>query len=166
MTEEPMRTDLHAEAFFAADHAVVENGKMYVNGGYWTRLNHSSFPSVQNFALGIVFHIPWHAHNQLHKFAIWFEDADGNQTQARMEGQFQAGLAADSRAGDYSLVPVALTVNGFVLQKPGDYAAVLEMDGTEVARWRFRAVQVIGVPMVQRRGQGEPPVIDGPSAGN
>lgn len=164
MTDEPMRTDLHAEAFFAADHVVVENGKMYVNGGYWTRLNYPSYPAVQNFGLGIVFHIPWRAHNQSHKFAIWFEDADAQKIPIRMEGQLQAAPSPDMRAGDYSIVPMAVTVNGFVLQKPGDYAAVLEMDGTEVARWRVRAMQTVTVSTGQRPAQGTPPAIEG-SAG-
>jgi hypothetical protein len=46
-------------------------------------------------------------------------------------------------------------VNGFVFQQPGEYAAVLSVDGTEISRWRWRAVQVVGVP-------GAMP-LDGPS---
>jgi hypothetical protein len=147
MTEEPLRTDLHAEAFFAADHAAVESGKLYVNGGYWNRLTFPSFPAVQNFALAVVLHIPWRAHHQLHKFTISFEDADGHKTPNRLEGGFQAGTNPEMRTGDHSIVPIAVLINGFVLQRPGDYAAVLEVDQTEIARWRFRAVQVFGVPM-------------------
>jgi Family of unknown function (DUF6941) len=147
MTEEPMRTDLHAEALFTADHAVVENGKLYVNGGYWNRMNFPSYPAVQTFAVVVVLHIPWRAHHQGHKFAISFEDADGQKTSVRLEGQFQAGTAPDMRTGDYSIVPLAVMVNNFVLQRPGDYAAVLEIDETEIRRWHFRAVQVFGLPV-------------------
>jgi hypothetical protein len=118
---------------------------------------------VQNFALGVVFHIPWRAHNQMHKFAIWFEDADAKQMQMRMEGQFEASQAQGMKTGDSSVVPMALNVSGFVLEKPGDYAAVLEMDGTEVSRWRFRAVQVVSMPVAQRPAEGPPPAADGPA---
>ena len=158
MTEQPISTDLRAEAFFTADHAVVESGKLYVNGGFWSRLNFPSFPIVHNFALCVVLHIPWRAHHQRHTFAISFEDADGQRTPNRLEGQFRTGTTPDMRAGDYSLVPLAITVNGFVIQRAGDYSAVLEIDGTEVSRWRFRAVQVVTT------GSGLPPAGSGPSA--
>lgn len=141
-----MPLDLHAEAFFTADHAAVESGKLYVNGGFWSRLNFPSFPAVHNFAVCIVLHIPWRAHHQRHKFAVSFEDADGQTTSNRAEGQFQSGTAPDMRPGDYTVAPIAILVNGFVLQRAGDYAAVLHVDGTEISRWRFRAIQVFGVP--------------------
>jgi len=157
MTEEPMPVDLHAEAFFTADHAVVESGKLYVNGGFWSRLNFPSFPVVHNFAVCVVLHIPWRAHNQLHAFAVSFEDADGQLTTNRLEGQFQTAKAADMRTGDYSVVPIAIGVNGFVLQRAGDYAAVLQVDRTEVSRWRFRAVQVVRAPGSAPGGAGSGP---------
>lgn len=141
-----MPVDLHAEAFFTADHAVVESGKLYVNGGFWSRLSFPSFPVVHNFAVCVVLHIPWRAHHQRHTFAVSFEDADGQLTSNRVEGQFQTGTAPDMRTGDYSVVPIAIGVNGFVLQRAGDYAAVLQVDQTEINRWRFRAVQVFGAP--------------------
>lgn len=138
-----MPVDLHASAFFTADHAAVENGKLYVNGGFWSRLNFPSFPVVHNFAVCVVLHIPWRAHNQRHTFDVSFEDADGQVTTNRLEGQFQTVKTADMRTGDYSVVPIAIGINGFVLQRAGDYAAVLQVDRTEVSRWRFRAVQVV-----------------------
>lgn len=159
MTDAPLPLDLHAEAFFTADHAVVESGKLYVNGGFWSRLNFPSFPVVHNFAVCVVLHIPWRAHHQNHSFAITFEDADGNMTSNRAEGQFQMGTPPDAKTGDYTIAPIAVTVNGFVLQRPGDYAAVLMIDGTEVSRWRFRAVQVFGVP-----GPPQPPAVGGDPA--
>jgi hypothetical protein len=159
MTDSPMPVDLHAEAFFTADHAAVESGKLYVNGGFWSRLNLPSFPAVQTFAVCVVLHIPWRAHHQRHTFAVVFEDADGQVTPNRLEGQFQTGTAPDMRTGDYSVVPIAITVTNFVFQRAGDYAAVLQVDGTEVSRWRFRAVQVFGVP-----GPTTPPAGGGPAA--
>jgi len=141
-----MPLDLWAEAFFTADHAAVENGKLYVNGGYWTRLNFVSFPAAQNFAVAVVLHIPWRAHRQGHRFAISFEDADGQKVGGRVEGQFQAEPLPDMRMGDFSLAPLAIQVNGFVLQRAGDYSAVLEVDQTEISRWRFRAAQISAEP--------------------
>ncbi|MCV7313734.1 DUF6941 family protein [Mycobacterium paraffinicum] len=145
MTDQPMPTDIHAEAFFTADHAVVENGKLYVNGGFWTRMSFPSFPVVHSFSVGLVLHIPWRAHHQSHSIGVFFEDADGN-INARLEGQFETGTSPDMRAGDFTAAPVAMQVGNFVFQRPGDYAAVLHVDGTEIDRWRFRAVQVVGIP--------------------
>jgi hypothetical protein len=144
MTDEP--TDLHAEALFTADHAAVHDGKLYVNGGFWTRLNFASFPVVHTFSIGLVIHIPCRKDPHTHPFAISFEDADGQPTANRLEGNFQTGTSLDLQAGDFTEVPMAVQVANFVFQQPGDYAAVLQVDGTEIRRVRFRAAQVVGVP--------------------
>lgn len=130
-----------------------------MNGGCWTQLRFPSFPVIHNFAICIALHIPWRAHQQRHSFGVMFEDADGNVTPNRLEGQFRSEVTPDMRPGDPSVVPIAIMVNGFVLQRAGDYAAVLQLDGTEVSRWRFRAIQVFGVP-----GPGPAAATPGPSA--
>jgi len=33
-------------AFFTADHAEALNGKVYLNGGFWNRLNYPQHPAV------------------------------------------------------------------------------------------------------------------------
>ena len=37
------------EAFFVADHADVVGGKVYVNGGFWSRLQFPSYPAVTSY---------------------------------------------------------------------------------------------------------------------
>jgi hypothetical protein len=145
MTEQAMPTDLFAAAFFIADHAVVESGKLYVHGGAWNRAAYSSYPAVQALSIAAVLHIPWRAHGQTHTFLIEFEDADGQKVGGRLEGRFQAQTPPDARTGEYSVVPVAAQLGGFVIPRPGDYAAVLQVDGTEIDRWQFRAVQTFEV---------------------
>jgi hypothetical protein len=152
MTEQALPTDLHAEAFFTADHAAVESGKLYVNGGAWNQFGHPSFPAVQAFSVAAILHIPWRAHGQNHAFGIWFEDSDGQNLGGRIEGRFEAERPLGARPGDYSVAPLAVNINGFVFPAPGDYAAVLSVDGTEISRWRFRAVQTFSVP-----GTPDPP---------
>ncbi|MGO9782887.1 MAG: DUF6941 family protein [Streptosporangiaceae bacterium] len=156
MTELALPTDLHAEAFFTADHAAVESGKLYVNGGAWNQLGHSSFPAVQAFTVAAILHIPWRAHGQNHNFGIWFEDSDGHSLGGRIEGRFEATLPPSALSGDYSVAPLAVNINGFVFQRPGDYAAVLSVDGTEISRWRFRVIQTFGIP-----GAPTPPAAGG-----
>ncbi|OBI31100.1 hypothetical protein A5711_21635 [Mycobacterium sp. E2238] len=141
-----MPTDIYAEAFFTADHAAVENGKVYLNGGFWNRLAFPSYPAVHSFSICAVIHIPWRAHHQTHTVAITFEDADGQTTPNRFEGEFRTGTSPDMRTGDFTDIQIAPQVTNFLFQRAGDYAAVLSVDGTEIKRWRFRAVQVIGLP--------------------
>lgn len=151
MTERPIPTDVYAEAFFTADHAAVHSGKLYVNGGCWTRLKFPSFPAVHNFSICVVLHIPCGEHQQSHSFAVSFEDADGQPTPYRLEGRYQTGALAGTRPGDVTAVPIALQAANFVFQRPGDYTAILQVDGEEIRRLRFSAVEV---PRVQ---QATPP---------
>jgi hypothetical protein len=141
MTEQPMPEDIQACAFFLSDHAVVENGKLYVNGGFWNQVYSATYPVARAFGVAAVLHIPWRQHHQGHGFAVTFEDADGRSLAARFEGQFRVGTAPNMRVGDFTVIPLAAFVTNFILDRPGDYAAVLSVDDTELARWRFRAVE-------------------------
>ena len=142
MTSTLPDADLHAVAFFLADHAVVESGKAYVNGGFWNHLRFSSFPAVQSFSIVAVLYVPWRAYHAKHRFAIWFEDADAKPLQGTIEGEFQVGAAPDMKRGDPTIMPIAATVSNFAVERPGGYACVLAVDGTEIGRWRFSAIQV------------------------
>ncbi len=141
-----LETDLHARAFFLADHAAVENGKLYANGAFWNRLAFPSFPAVYTFSVIAVLHIPWRAYHRPHRFSVWFEDADRRRMTGQFEGDFTVGSSPEMRVGDPTIMPLAATVGNFTFPQPGDYAAVLSVDGTEIARWSFRATQVFGVP--------------------
>lgn len=134
--------DLRAEAFFLADHAAVESGKVYVNGAFWNRLNFVSFPAVSTFSVVAVLHVPWRAYHRAHKFSVWFEDADGQRMPGEFEGEFQIGTAPDMKVGDPTIMPIAAVVGNFTFPRAADYSAVLQVDGAEIARWPFRTVQV------------------------
>jgi len=136
-----MPEDIQACAFFLSDHAVVENGKLYVNGGFWNQVYSANYPVARAFGVAAVLHIPWRQHHHGHAFAVTFEDADGRPLAARFEGQFRVGTAPSMRVGDFTVIPLAAFVTNFVLDRPGDYAAVLSVDSAELARWRFRAVE-------------------------
>lgn len=141
MSEQPMPEDIQAVAFFLSDHAVVENGKLYVNGGFWNQVYSAGYPVARAFGVAAVLHIPWRQHHQGHAFAVTFEDADGRPLTARFEGQFRVGTSPNMRVGDFTVMPLAAFVTNFVLDRPGDYSAVLTVDDAELARWRFRAVE-------------------------
>ncbi len=50
--------DFEALALFTADHATVENGKVYVNGGFWDTIFQPSFPALVSVALVAVIKVP------------------------------------------------------------------------------------------------------------
>lgn len=142
MTDLP-ETDLFARAFFLADHASVERGKVYTNGAFWNRLTFQTFPAVMTFSVAAVLQIPWRALHTTHRLAVWFEDADAAKMSSGFQAQLKLGAAPDMKVGDPTLMPISATVGNFSFPRPGDYAAVLEVDGTEIARWPFRASQVL-----------------------
>ncbi len=155
-------TDLRALAFFLADHGVVENGKAYINGGFWNQLGFPSFPVIHSFAIVAVLEVPWCAYHQKHTFGVWFQDADNKKMPGRFEGEFQVRAAPDMRVGDPTVMPIAAVVNNFVFQRPGDYTCVLEVDGTEINRWRFRAVQAMS-PLLPAPEKLSPAPLEPPS---
>ena len=156
MTSTAPDTDLHADAFFLADHAAVESGKLYVSGGFWNQLGFSNFPQAYTFSVAAVLHVPWRAYHRAHKFAVWFEDADGKRLGGQLDGEFQVGAAANMKVGDPTIMPFAGTVSNFPIPSAGDYAAVLSVDGTELSRWVFRARQILTPVMMGPQPGAEP----------
>ncbi len=136
-----MPEQIQACAFFLSDHAAVENGKLYVNGGFWNQIYSATYPVARSFGVAAVLHIPWRQHHQAHTFAVTFQDADGQDLAARFEGQFSVGTSPTMRVGDFTVLPLAAFVTNFVFDDAGDYAGVLSVDDRELARWRFRAVE-------------------------
>jgi hypothetical protein len=133
--------ELFAPTLFLADHAAVENGKLYVNGGYWNRLNFASYPAAMTFSVAAVLSVPWNDHAE-HRFSITFETADGQRVGGEVSGTFSAGTAPDAKDGDDMLLPIAATIGNFSFDAPGDYTAVLQVDDIPINRWPFRAALV------------------------
>jgi hypothetical protein len=139
MTAAASPTALDSPALFLADHAAVESGKLYIHGGFWSRLNFPSFPAALNFAVAATIRVPWHDHKQ-HEFVIRFENADGEQIGGTISGNFAAGTAPDAREGEAAVLPLAAVINNFVFERAGDFSAILEVDGEVLNRWPFRVV--------------------------
>jgi hypothetical protein len=156
-------TDLFATAFFLADHASVENGKVYVNGGFWNQMQFATFPAASTFSIVGVINVPWRAQNQLHKFAVTFTDADGHQLDGEFAGEFQITPNPEAGIGEPFLMPIAAIANGFVFQGPGHYSAQLAIDGEELSRWGFK-VNVAGQQPAGPSNPGPPRLPDGPGS--
>src|SRR5215472_16139303 len=101
--EQPMPAEIQACAFFLADHAVVENGKLYVNGGFWNQVHSSAYPVARAFGVAAVLHIPWHQHHSEHGFAFTLDAADGRPLAARFYVQSRDDTAPNMRVGDFTI---------------------------------------------------------------
>jgi hypothetical protein len=143
-TQSPM--DFLALALFVADHAAVENGKVYVNGGFWDILNQPSYPTEVSFSLVVVIRVPARAYLENHKMTVEMVDADEERLPLRIEGNIRVGAAPHMNPGEPSTLPFAFPLNGVHLERADDYFFVLSIDENEIARYRIRAVQIVPVP--------------------
>ena len=130
-------------AFFAADHAVVENGKAYVNGGFWNKILQPSYPALISVSLVAVMRVPPEAHLANHGFAIEMEDERRKKLPSfKIEGEFRVGASPALEPHEPSVIPFAIPLNALNIERTGDYWFVLSVDGGEIDRFRIRAVQV------------------------
>lgn len=135
--------DFEALALFTADHAVVENNKLYVNGGFWNALPRDSFPARVVGSLAAVIKVPASAYLENHQITIQLvdEDHDGEILPYRVDGDIRVGAAPHLNRGDPSIISLAFPLEGLVLERAGEYAFVLSVDGNELKRYRIHAVQ-------------------------
>lgn len=138
--------DFEALALFTADHAAVENGKVYVNGGFWDILSQPSFPAQVSVSLVAVIKVPSRAFLEDHQVMVEMVDADERRLPLNIEGTIRVGAAPHMNPGEPSTVPLAFSLNGVYVERAGDYWFVLSVDGEEIARYRIRAVQSVPVP--------------------
>ena len=138
--------DFKALALFTADHAAVENGKVYVNGGFWDVLNQPSYPAQVSMSLVAVISVPSRAYLEDHRVTVELVDADEERLPLKIEGNVRVGAAPHLNPGEPSTLPLAFPLNGVLLERAGDYWFVLSVDGDELARYHIRAIQMVSVP--------------------
>jgi hypothetical protein len=138
--------DFEALALFTADHAAAENGKVYVNGGFWDALRQPSYPTEVSFSLVAVIKVPSRAYLENHRITVEMVDADEERLPLKIEGDVRVGPAPHMNPGEPSILPFAFQLNGVHLERTGDYFFVLSVDGDELARYRIRAIQFVPVP--------------------
>lgn len=137
--------------FFAADHAAAPgDGKVYALGAFFSLLRFPSFPAVLP-SLGIVavLEIPFHDTMKDHVTTIGLRGPNDEELPLQIQAIFRAAPSIDSQFGEAGSVPLAVTVTNVEFREPGKYHLVLSLDGKELARCGFRAMQVIGVPHQQ-----------------
>jgi hypothetical protein len=133
--------DFEALAFFTADHAAVENNKLYVNGGFWNILLRDRFPARVTGSLVAVIKVPARAYQETHHLTIGLTDHNDESLPFRVDGEFRVGGSPFLDRGDPSVVPLAFPLEGLVLDQAGDYCFALSVGRNELKRYRIRAIQ-------------------------
>ena len=133
--------DFEALAFFTADHAAVENNKLYVNGGFWNILPRDSFPARVIGSLVAVIKVPVTAYQENHHITIELTDHNEESLPFRIDGDFRMGASPYLDRGDPSIISMAFPLEGLVLEQAGDYCFVLSIDSKVLKRYRIHAVQ-------------------------
>jgi Family of unknown function (DUF6941) len=133
--------DFEALAFFTADHAAVESGKLYVNGGYWNILPRDRFPARITGALVAVIKVPAQEYSENHRITIELLGPDEENLPFRIDGDFRVGASPHLNRGDPSVIPLAFPLEGLVLEQAGDYCFTLSLNGNELKRYLIRAIQ-------------------------
>ncbi len=140
--------DFQALALFTADHAAVENGKVYVNGGFWDTIRQPSYPAQVAIALVAVIKVPSRAFLENHRVTVEMVDADEERLPLRIDGDVRVGAAPHMNPGEPSTLPLAFPLHGVYLERAGDYWFVLSVDGDEIGRYRIRALHTVPVPQL------------------
>src|SRR5512132_2160368 len=111
----PRRSDMEIDAFLA-DSVVSVEGKLYAQGAAWNVLNTTQIPTRHpRIGIGVIFHVPYTATNQMHRFEVYLLDADDNELPLgdapseaeqpegkirRLGGQFNVGRPPTLQPGD------------------------------------------------------------------
>jgi hypothetical protein len=144
---------------FLADSVASAEGKLYVQGAGWNVINTVKVPTRHSrIGLGLIIRVPYTATNQMHKFELYLQDADGNELPLadappetempdekirRLGGQFNVGRPPTLQPGDEQLVAMAINLDGLMFDRADSYKFVIELDGSTEKELSFRVHQVL-----------------------
>jgi hypothetical protein len=132
-----------AQGFFAADYvASPGDGKVYVVGGFFSLLRFPSFPFIlSNLGIVAVIEMPFREVHGDHTAIIGLRGPNAEELPLRIEARFRTASTFEAQFGEPHIVPLAANVVNVEFRQPGQYHLVLTLDGTEIARYPFRAAQ-------------------------
>jgi hypothetical protein len=129
---------------FLCDFAESINGKLYVQGGGWSRIGFTGEP-LTIFVAGKVF-VPWNRTNQKTALRLALLNADGQPvtvddqgTAVEVTGEFEAGRPAGLMEGTDIDSALAFKFQGLPLL-PGRYRWVMTVADDEIATVAFDVV--------------------------
>lgn len=126
-----------------ADAAQVQGGKLYVLGGGFDTISTRQVPVVhRNLVLAMVAEVgPDERHRDL-EMAITLIDEDAQPLGVEAKGKLRVGAPPNLPPGASSVVPMVSPFFNLKFDDAKGYAFVVEFEGHELARVRFRIVLV------------------------
>lgn len=142
MAEADEISQLEVEYLFLADGAQVQNGKLYILGGGWDRIQFPSYPQTLPAAIVLGVRVPWTETNRRHTFEVTGRTADAHQELFKAEGEFEVGRPPGTPQAMPQMFQVAMQLPMNV-PAPGSYEVMARIDGDKTMKRRpFFAVQV------------------------
>lgn len=118
-----------------ADRAEVTNGKLYMMGGGWDRLQPPEFPLPMMLGIAVGLRIPYHETDDVHKLKVAL--AREGQPLVEVEAEVQTGRPPGLRGRDM-VVPMGFNIP-VTFETAGDYVLSASVDGHEPRRHSIRA---------------------------
>jgi hypothetical protein len=140
-------------AFFAADHVTVApDGKMYVNGAFFTLLRFPVFPAtLPTLGIGVAIEMPFQDAMQDHVLRVALRGPEHQELPVGVQANFRTAPSMEAQYGEPQLVPFGVTIPSVEIPTSGVYHLVLWLDNVEKATYRMRAIQIpmtisVGIP--------------------
>ena len=126
-----------------ADAAQVQGGKLFVLGGGFDTISARTLPIVhRSLALAMVAEVePDERHRDL-EISIQLLDEDGQSLDVEAKGKLRVGAPPNLPPGATSIVPIVSPFHNIEFPEAKGYAFVIDFEGDELARVRFRVIRV------------------------
>jgi len=138
-----------------ADRAEAVNGKLYMVGGAWDRINMPALPGQAIFDVAIGLLIDYTETNVQHSFELSLEDEDNKVVLGPISGQFEIGRPAGMKPAQAQRF--VLVMRGpFPIPRAGAFIWTLSVDGrrSEGTKFWVDRVQAPGPPLGGARPSG------------
>ena len=125
------------------DAAQVQSGKLFVLGGGFDTISVKSLPATQrNLSLAMVAEIGQEDRQRDLELQISLMDEDGKAMGVEAKGMLRVGAPPNLPPGSPSVVPIVSPFYNITFPEAKGYAFVVSFEDDELARLRFRVVQV------------------------
>jgi hypothetical protein len=125
------------------DAAQVQSGKLFVLGGGFDTISVKSLPATQrNLSLAMVAEIGQEDRQRDLELHISLMDEDGKAMGVEAKGMLRVGAPPNLPPGSPSVVPIVSPFYNIAFPEAKGYVFVVSFEDEELARLRFRVVQV------------------------
>lgn len=118
------------------DHSEAVNGKLYLTGGGWNVLRLPDLPHEWSFSIGLGIDVAYHETNDPHELVVSVQDPDGVELGEGLTANFETGRPPGLPPGQEQRLVMSIAATA-TFNVPGPHAAIVQVDGEELARTRF-----------------------------